>query len=390
MRPIFLFIFGSSLLIISSSLKAQGISLNDGSFRFFDLKGHSGMHIYSGQSLADELQYGYGSLEIRYGWQTKGSEEWQKAYFYPAFGVGWYSGYIGDPDVFGNPNALYGFASFPLSHHKRNIFLIEPALGLTYNLNPYDPETNTINDAIGAKFAVYFNLNFGGKFRLNREVDLLYGLDFTHFSNGRTATPNFGLNMFGLNLGARYHFNTLQKKVDNSLNPTTVLHVRPDYLDHHKPQKLGQHIVRLYQAIGTVQNDRDAGTDTRYMTSSTVLEYQYRFNELSSVYFGGDLFYDGSVSDTITHPSYNTYQTTVFPAIHAGYEFSFWKIGIGVQVGVYLSEAANEYKNSLLWLRPNIKYDFSDRFYAQLGLKTFDGAAADWVEYGIGFKLFQN
>ncbi len=191
----------------------------NGKYRFFEVKLHSGMHIYSGQSLTDELRNGYGAVELRYAWQTKGDQEWQKAYVYPAFGIGWYQGYIGDPEVFGNPNALYGFASFHLGHHKRHNFLIEPALGLTYNLIPYNPETNVINDAIGARFAVYFNLNFGGKLQLNREVDFIYGVDFTHFSNGRTATPNFGLNMFGVNIGARYHFNRMQKQVDRSFHP---------------------------------------------------------------------------------------------------------------------------------------------------------------------------
>lgn len=368
----------------------QEINLTDpsnGKYRFLEVKLHSGMHIYSGQSLTDELRNGYGSFEFRYGWQTKGSEEWQKAYVYPAFGIGWYTGYIGDPDIFGNPNALYGFASFYLGQHKRHNFVIEPALGLTYNLVPYNPETNKSNDATGAKFAVYFNMNFGGRLQLNREMDFLYGIDFTHFSNGRTATPNFGLNMFGINLGARYHFNALQKKVDRSIHPLTLLQARPTYGEYIKPRKLNQSVVRLYQAVGTVQNDRDAGTKNRYVTSSTVLEYQYRFTEMHSVYAGGDFFFDASVADTLTHSDYTLYNTKVFPGAHVGYEFSFWKMAIGVQLGVYLSDAARYYKSSNVWLRPNIKYDFGTHVYAQVGLKTFNGAAADWVEYGIGIRF---
>ncbi len=60
---------------------------------------------------------------------------------------------------------------------------------------------------------------------------------------------------------------------------------------------------------------------------------------------------------------------------------------IGVQMGIYLSDAARYYTSSNVWLRPNIKYDFSKYIYAQIGLKTFNGAAADWVEYGIGIRL---
>jgi hypothetical protein len=55
-------------------------------------------------------------------------------------------------------------------------------------------------------------------------------------------------------------------------------------------------------------------------------------------------------------------------------------------MGTYLTEAASAYKGSF-WLRPNVKWDFNRYVYAQLGLKTFAGAAADWVEYGIGIRL---
>lgn len=84
---------------------------------------------------------------------------------------------------------------------------LEPSLGLSYDFEPYNPETNVHNDAIGSRFNVYFALNLGAAYRLNREMDLVYGLDLTHFSNGRTFRPNKGLNLAGLNLGFRYHFN---------------------------------------------------------------------------------------------------------------------------------------------------------------------------------------
>jgi hypothetical protein len=128
------------LAFIMGQVQAQEIRPTDpkaGKYRFIDIKLHSGMHLYSGQSLTTELQNGYGSLELRYAWQTKGNQEWQRAYAYPAFGIGWYTGYVGDVNTFGNPNALYGFATFFLGHHKRHNFMIEPALGLTYNLIPF-------------------------------------------------------------------------------------------------------------------------------------------------------------------------------------------------------------------------------------------------------------
>ncbi len=38
--------------------------------------------------------------------------------------------------------------------------------------------------------------------------------------------------------------------------------------------------------------------------------------------------------------------------------------------------------------RPSLRYDINEIIYAQVGLKT-NGFAADWVEWGIGFRPFR-
>lgn len=356
-------------------------------FKFIEVKGHTGSHFYTGQNLSTYLENGYASVELRLGWQSDEKHEWAKHYAYPAYGIGWYTGYIGDVEVFGAPNALYGFMSFNVSKQRRNSFIIEPALGLTYNLKPYNPASLVKNDAIGSKVTVYFNLSFGGKYEINRELDFLYGIDFTHFSNGRTVTPNYGLNMMGLNVGARYNFNKAQKAVDPSTHPKTILDARPTNLVNQKPRKLTENNIQFYQAVGTVQNDRDAGTSHRYITTSTVLEYQHKFNEMHGFTAGVDYFHDESLADTLSNNTYKKYNTVNLPAFHIGYDFAFWKFTVRMQVGTYLTEAGKDMKGAY-FMRPNLKYDFSDRVYGQVGLKTLDGGAADWVEYGIGFKIF--
>ena len=93
-----------------------------GKFKFLDIKVHSGIHLYTGESLEEELDNGYKALEVRLAWQTKGAEDWVKEYNFPAFGVGYYIGAVGDPEILGKPNALYGFASFAISPRKKMSF----------------------------------------------------------------------------------------------------------------------------------------------------------------------------------------------------------------------------------------------------------------------------
>jgi hypothetical protein len=356
-------------------------------FHFFSVKAHTGKHLYTGIQLSDELAGGYNSIEIRYGWSTHGKRDWEKYYNYPSYGVGWYSGYVGPKEIFGSPHAFFGFVSFPITKKKRNYFQIEPALGLTYNLKPYNPENNPINDAIGSKFAVYFSLHGGGVYRVNREIDLLYGIDLTHFSNGRTYTPNLGLNMFGLSIGGKYHFNLAQRKVDKSVFPETLLAARPVDLKPAKPAARKEQNISLYQALGTVQNKRDAGTNHRYLTSSTILEYQKKFNVMHGISVGVDALVDPSARDTVENPA-NTTLEAFFPAAHVGYDFMCGRFTLKLQVAYHLSSMGRTLKGNI-FVRPAIRYEVNKRFFAQLGLKTYNGASADWVEAGFGYKIWR-
>ena len=346
-------------------------------FRFIDIKGHGGSHLYTGDDLSDVLDNGYGALEVRFGWQTDGSQGWENNYRYPAYGVGWYSGFIGNSDILGNPNAVYGFLSFPVSRLKRNTWISEIALGLTYDLQKYDPETNPLNDAIGAKFAVYVNYSFGGRFQINREMDLLYGLDFTHMSNGRTSQPNFGLNMVGTNLGIRYHFNKMQRKNAPGPRPSVIYDVRPDYSkgkDADLRRRTNNFLV--IPMFGFSQNSMDKGTNLRYFNSSLVGEYQHFFH-LKHAFVGGlDFFYDGSLQGYEEDPLMLGY--------HAGYDYRMRSVSIRLQLGGYIYAPD---RKGAFFMRPAVKYEFGKHWFCQLGLKTRNGAAADWIELGVGIKL---
>ncbi|WP_224484435.1 acyloxyacyl hydrolase [Robertkochia aurantiaca] len=369
-------------LIRPSTLQAQSDDTN-GRYKSISIRALSGAHIYSGQGLVDKVSYGYGALDVRFAWHPSKLNRWSEDTGYASYGIGYYTANIGDPQVFGNPHALYGFANFFLSKpDRRNVLELSPALGLTYNLEPFNEETNPLNDAIGARMAVYFNVNFGGAYTLNREVDLLYGIDFTHYSNGRSYTPNYGLNLFGLNLGMRYHFNQDQKALDN--DPYTTKVVRSRFLRPEKPKALPsdfKHSVDIYAAIGTVQNDADRGTENRYGTFSGVIDYRRYFNRMHGLSLGVDFFHDGSLVEN--YPDSSDHNLI---AVHGGYDFMFWNFDIRIQAGTYLTDDRGK---GSIFFRPALQYAISKSLFAQVGLKTRKGFPADWVEFGIGWKPFK-
>lgn len=379
------FLFTALCLSLFTGLSAQ----NDNDRHYFiAVKAMTGGHLYSGQSLTEEVEWGYGAFDIRFAWQPSKDTDWSRDTGYAAYGVGFYNAFVGDPQVFGDPTALYGFANFYLSKPwRRNVLELSPALGLTYHLKPYDPQTNPTNDAIGSRMAVYFNVHFGGAYKFTRELDLTYGIDFTHYSNGRTWQPNYGLNLFGLNAGIRYNWNAYQREVDRDFYTTNVVSARFNRPERPQTGKFDfKNSIDFYGAAGVVQNEGDTGTNIRYGTISVVADYRRYFNRMHGMTAGLDYFYDASLgSERDGEGNLFGYGTSLL-GIHLGYDFMFWRFNIRPQLGGYLSDSQGKGSS---FFRVAIQYQVTERFFAQVGLKTKNGFAADWVEFGIGFKPFK-
>lgn len=373
--------FGMLMLVL---LLSVGTLLGQSNkFRMIEMRGHSGSHLYGGETLGEFLKYGYSSGELRLGWQSDDDSEWSAKYGQPMYGIGLYSGNIGNADVFGNPNAVFGWMTFQTSKpHRRNVFEISPAFGLTYNLEPYNEATNPQNDAIGSRFAVYFNMNVGFAYQLTRELDLTYGMDITHFSNGRTFVPNWGLNMLGFNLGLRYHYNRLQQQVDPGPHPRNIVEARRKRISKQANELIDLNSLSFYAAIGTVQNYAEDGIAevNRYAAYSFVLDYEYRYNTMISFLAGFDFFRDESLK-----PKYPESADRNLWGVHGGAAYHFWRLAILLEAGTYLGDDRGK---DPLFLRPALRFDWTQHVQLQLGLKTRRGASADWIETGVVLTPF--
>ncbi|MEN8123670.1 MAG: acyloxyacyl hydrolase [Bacteroidota bacterium] len=379
----FLLSLSQNILSQSDSLSIENkkVEENVGRFRYIDLKGHTGLHKYSGESLENLLGLGYGSFDVKFGWKPSIPEHWSNNYGYASYGIGYYIGFIGNPNVLGTPNAIFGFVNFPVSHpSKRNVFQISPAFGFVFNLKPYDEISNPLNDSFGSKYAFYSNINIGAAYFVSQNMDLLYGIDLTHLSLGRVTTPNYGLNMVGINLGLRYYYNNDQRKL-NKNSSNIQLQSRFSRYSGNTKTNLNESLINIYTAIGTVQNEEDKGTSNRYYTFSGVIDYQYKFNTMHAITTGIDLFYDESL--VLYYPDK---KDRYLVGIHAGYDFMVYKFAFRFQGGAYIGDDKDK---EPLYMRVAFQYEFTKWMYAQIGIKSKKGARADWMEWGIGFKPFK-
>ena len=94
---------------------------------------------------------------------------------------------------------------------------------------------------------------------------------------------------------------------------------------------------------------------------------------------GFDMFWDNRLRELET-------ADRLAYGVHLGYDFMFYKFTVKFQLGTYLGDDKGK---GAFFMRPSLRYDISKRFFAQIGLKTLNGGAADFIEYGIGFKPFK-
>lgn len=120
----------------------------------------------------------------------------------------------------------------------------------------------------------------------------MYGLDFSHFSNGATVKPNNGLNLYGFNAGLRYHYNAAQVRKNKDRYTNDVLSARFKRPSRSPRDKTKGNALSVYAAGGIAQCEAMAGTNKVLGTFTGIMDYEHQFIEMNGITAGIDFFYD--------------------------------------------------------------------------------------------------
>lgn len=123
---------------------------------------------------------------------------------YQGIGIGWNEF---NPQL-GNPVSVFLLQGARIASLSNRLALnYEWNLGLTFGWKPYDEIDNPDNKLIGSRVTAYIGFDLYLRWIASRHVDLYFGLNVTHYSNGNTQFPNLGLNTAALRIGAAYYIN---------------------------------------------------------------------------------------------------------------------------------------------------------------------------------------
>lgn len=376
---------------------------NYGYFNYIQLSLYRGQHLVD-DDVKDFFSDGFNGIGFRFGTQSTGRKEWQRRHLYPQYGLGVSFFGLGGgviDSLLGKPTSVYFYFGAPIWRFKTSRINADLEIGLATDFNAYDSETNPYQNYIGAKTNLHFNMTLAYYLQVSQRMDLSLGVSMMHFSNGRTFTPQKGINLFGVNLSTAYNFNPV-KNFTKATDPDYQPQIRPEFIKAEKAPFKGHHEFILMEALGTVQAEpgewkNDVGTtDTtgiegpRYMTNSFVAEYAYQFARKIKVVAGLDMFYDGSLVNNYenTLPQDVTVNQRMFYAYHIGGHYLIERFAFIFNIGSYIYKPFDQ--RGTWFMRAGGRIGLTEHLDAHVCLKTRNGGIADWIEWGVAYKFFKD
>lgn len=310
------------------------------------------------------------AFEVRLSKQQQGEQIWHQYYRFPLIGLGAYYASLENPKVLGHVYAFYGFVNIPIIRRNNYSFNYEISSGAAYLDKPYDNTKNYYNVSIGSGLNFYFNFSFDLKIKLLKRLDLVNRINFKHFSNGAFKVPNQGINVISYNLGLRYG---LTKNIPN-----------------YKKVDLQKFIKKneIYAIISGGTKEIQPPEIRNYPTASLSLNLTRQISRQRKLGFGTDIFYDESLRTEysrkkIEYENINLFRGGVF----LSHELVFSKLSIVVQSGYYYYTKSRS--DGIFYHRFGLRYFATNRMILNFALKSHF-AKADFIEFGIGYKILKN
>ena len=346
---------------------------------FFQVLYHQGLHWNRTRYLQAQMENGYRSVDLRFGFQSLGAELWQQDHHYPRLGVGFNfaNEVIGSRDTsLSNPYSLYVFYSAPLFREGRFSLHLNISTGLSYMSLVYDPDNNPYNDIVASHINLFFNLNMDLMVQLNQRLDLVLGAGMAHYSNGNLHEPQKGLNNWGLNAGLIYFLGQKQKPFERGV-----------FLKDEFPVFKEREELQFMFAVGITEwqpDNQEYGT--HYFASTFSTDYAFRYWRNGALTVGVDVMYDGSLEEVLRLPTdmVSTWQK-MYLGGHMGYQYSIKRLTLIFNLGSYFSQTA--WNRRWFYGRAGWRLRIADPLSFHVCIKTRDGIRSDWIEWGLALSI---
>jgi hypothetical protein len=309
--------------------------------------------------------------------QLYGQKAWHEWMNYPSVGLSLVYYDIGSESL-GKAFGLFPTFDLKLITHQKFQSKMQLGLGMAYLTRYYDALTNPDNNAVGSNVNGTAQFKWQNQYSISNNWQVLFGLSFTHYSNGSSQQPNFGINIGAAQFGVKWQPNKVNTEGyvhrDTSSKPTRRFGV-------------SMHAGMAYVEPGVLRGPR-------YPFYYVSVGGLYRTSKVNQVLLGFDYEYDKSTYYWSLHTA------TVFTEADARIAASRWSVFVGdeiffgnfsvwAQTGIYLNTKTALALTAVWYNKIGLRYHFppigkpKTRFFVGSYLKTHR-IAAEYMGLGIG------
>jgi hypothetical protein len=317
--------------------------------------------------------FNYRAVDFRLGFKKIQPKLYNIIYRVPTFGFGFYTATFENQYV-GKPHAVYLFADIPFPqsfYDNRLTFSYLTAVGVSFNLKPFDPYFNPFNQFIGSYENGYVHAAFNMQYKILPQISIDSSIGFKHFSNGSLKKPNTGLNFIPFSIGLRANLN--HADFDQSFEREV-----PDFIPNNQ--------VNFLMSIGGKNYEIGEG---QYLKLGLGLNYMRQHNFKYRYGLGFEMFYSEAAALRNPTEILSFHDRTSF-ALAASWEWVLTRhLYVPIAFGTYLHR--NYLNDEIKWYyqRIGIRYRLNNHIFAGVTIKAH-GFKADFFEWTVGYTLFKD
>lgn len=319
-------------------------------------------------------------VSCNFQFQTYGTKVWQQLHNYPQVGLETAYFRFGNPSQLGQafgllPNLTFTFIDKPSWKFRSTV-----GMGIGWLTKHYDPINNPQANAIGSHLNNYTSFRFFVEREWKPSWKWMTGISFSHFSNGSTQLPNYGLNIPALLLSFNYSPTPLKAQ------DFRIIDSIPRFRKWGLMVEASAARQELFRPNGPkypVYNLAFAVTFRRKYHHRNFLGTEFEYNYFVYNFYNFYKFLE-------QYDERQTKRTGRRIMIFGGHDFEFGQTSFGIQAGVYIGPdkylLQNPWYNKL-----SLKYHF--HLFGENGIKPYLAlhmkahmAIAEYISAGVGFK----
>ncbi len=319
------------------------------------------------------------------------SKPWHSSFNFPKVGFQIFktkfkNGDLKFKDEIGQPIVISGFYDAPFIQKDKYSFGYYLGLGAAIGWKPFSQ--NGINISIGSKTSFYIELGINLRRKVLKNLELNLDLGLTHYSNGATKLPNFGINIGNTVIGLNYNFGKELALNKQEHKEAIVKKLLYDFSFFAASKST----LLSLDTIGSEKYNFNTKTLPVIGVSATVSKNLNRQNKMGvglalTNNSANSIVIEQIIKDNGEISSSKKPKTNLQLSSYLAYELKVGQVSILVQPSFYIYRGIKLDYIPNFYQRLGVRYNTKKKAFIGFNLRAYDFHISDFIEWNIGYSF---